>query len=130
MSTVICIETNQQKIEKEPQEVNNTNAVLHRPGDQILAHPQEMFFHLTNGTMSLITFMSMPTSELREDVNLLIQDLLQLSGVRVHIIVYLLSHLQQNLLIFRPNATPHPRSLSFFSHNESGYLHDNFANTF
>lgn len=42
------------------------------------------------------------TSELSEDFYLLVQDLLQLSSVRFHIIIHLFRHLQQHLLILQP----------------------------
>lgn len=43
-----------------------------------------------------------PTSELDEDVDLLIQDLFQLSCVGLHVIIHLFCHLQQHLFIFKP----------------------------
>lgn len=43
------------------------------------------------------------TSEHRETLDLLAQDLLQLSGVGVHVVVHLLRHLQQHLLILQPS---------------------------
>ncbi len=42
------------------------------------------------------------TSELNKDLNLLVKNLLQLRRVGVHVVVHLLSHLQENLLILKP----------------------------
>ena len=42
------------------------------------------------------------TSELAEDVNLLVQDLLQLGDVRVHVVVHFLSHLEEHLFVLQP----------------------------
>lgn len=41
------------------------------------------------------------TSQLGEDVDLLLQDLFQLGGVRLYVIVHLLRHLQQHLLVLQ-----------------------------
>lgn len=43
------------------------------------------------------------TSELNQDVDLLVQYVLKLGRVGVYIIIHLLSHLQQNLLILQPS---------------------------
>lgn len=42
------------------------------------------------------------TSELNKYVNLLVKNLLELRGVGVHVIIHLLSHLQENLLVLKP----------------------------
>lgn len=42
------------------------------------------------------------TSQLDEDIDLLIQDLFQLCCVRLHVVIHLLRHLQQHLFIFEP----------------------------
>ncbi|PWA19606.1 hypothetical protein CCH79_00006931 [Gambusia affinis] len=56
---------------------------------------------LLTGLLLLLELYSR-TSELGEDIDFLVQDLLQLCGVRLHVVVHLLGHLQEHLLILQP----------------------------